>query len=81
MIAENMRREWLNVEPGPRCFDASEWNMDQLQRMFVGGSSPAENRNAREHILTCCRCRYICGVVREASGGERGGESRNQKDD
>jgi hypothetical protein len=60
-IRDNMRREWLETESSPECFDFDETRMASLLN-FVHGFRVG--RDVRSHLLSCCRCRYLYAACR-----------------
>jgi hypothetical protein len=56
LIAENMRREWIEREPDRDCFDYSEERMAALTAFI---EEPSGRDAVRRHILSCSRCRFL----------------------
>jgi hypothetical protein len=59
-IRRYMQSQFLNRSPGERCFDYDEFRMQQLQD-FIQGTGDRDD--VRDHLMNCCRCRYVYSVV------------------
>jgi adenine/guanine phosphoribosyltransferase-like PRPP-binding protein len=64
-ISDLLEMQWINEEPGERCFDHDEARMARLVSFLDGHAGEKESNDVKDHLLECSRCRFIYARVRE----------------